>query len=914
MSGAFESEARLEYNLIEQLVKQGYEKLSINNEEDLLDNFRKQVNKFNLNRLDGVELSDREFDRLVTTISGKGVFNSAKELRQLQTIIRDNGKTVYIELFDSKKWCKNLFQVTNQTTVIGKYTNRYDVTILINGLPLVQIELKRRGLDFKEAFNQIQRYRRHSFTGLYRYIQLFIVSNGVDTKYFSNGDGELNFSHTFHWTDVNNSRITNLQDFAFNFLDKCHISKMIARYMVLNETDKALMVMRPYQVYATEEILNRATETNNNGYVWHTTGSGKTLTSFKTSQLLKDEPNINKVFFLVDRKDLDGQTLEEFNKFDPNCVDTTDRTDTLVNQIEDPTKNLIITTIQKMANAVKNSRYTSIMEKYKTEKVIFIIDECHRSTFGKMKLDIDKHFENAQYFGFTGTPRFTENKTPDGRTTADIFEKCLHTYLIKDAIKDENVLGFSVDYISTTILKNDINDHEVEAINTEEALMADERISMIAGNIIDNHNKKTRNRMYTSIFTVQSIPMLIKYYDAFKNMSHDLRIAGIFTYGTNEDSEGRDEHSRDSLERIISDYNKIFKRNFSTETFESYFKDISKKVKAGEIDILLVVNMFLTGFDAKKLNTLYVDKRLNNHNLIQAFSRTNRVELITKPYGNIVCYQTGKEAVDEAIALFSQTNDIDIVLMRSYDEYLEQFEKALSHLKKIVPTVNSVDLLEREEDKREYVIAFRELTKLLVKLETFKEFEFDPDITKISNQEYQDYKSKYLKIARQTQRDEETILDDIDFELELMRTDKINVSYILDLIKNLDLNNKETLSRDIKDIEEKISKTDNEELRLKSELIKTFLNKVVPVLDEGKSIDEAYNDHVIKEREEEIKRMSEKYNIAYEKLKEYIEEFEYSGVIPIGELNNEIDLPFLQKRGIVQNVKEFIVNIVKKYI
>ena len=914
MSGAYESEARLEYNLIDQLVKQGYEKVTINNEQDLLENFRKQVNKFNLKRLGGKELSDREFDRLVTTISGKGVFASSKELRQLQTIIRDDGKTVFIELFNTKLWCNNLFQITNQTTVVGKYTNRYDITILINGLPLVQIELKRRGLDFKEAFNQIQRYKKHSFTGLYRYIQLFVISNGVDTKYFSNGDSDINFSHTFYWTDVKNERISNLSDFAFYFLDKCHISKMVARYMVLNETDKALMVMRPYQVYATEEILNRATETSNNGYVWHTTGSGKTLTSFKTSQLLKDEPNIDKVFFLVDRKDLDGQTLEEFNKFDPGCVDTTDKTHTLVKQIQDPTKNLIITTIQKMANAVKNPRYSDVLEQYKNKKVVFIIDECHRSQFGDMHKAINIHFENARYFGFTGTPRFVENKAGDGRTTADLFEKCLHTYLIKDAIKDENVLGFSVDYISTTSYKDSFDDKKVEAIDTEEAIMAEERISMIASNILEVHNKKTRNKMYNSIFTVSSIPMLIKYYDTFKKLDHDLKIAAIFTYGSNEDAEGRDEHSRDSLERIIKDYNGMFKRNYSTENFEGYFKDVSKKVKSSELDILIVVNMFLTGFDARKLNTLYVDKRLNNHGLIQAFYRTNRVELSTKPYGNIVCYQTGKQAVDEAVALFSQTDNVDTVLMRNYDEYLDEFEKALAKLKQISPTVDSVEKLEREEDKRKFILAFRELTRVLVKLETFKEFDFDPSITKITSQEFQDYKSKYLDLARRDNKDEESILEDIDFELELMRTDKINVSYILDLIKNLDLNNKEALDDEIKDIEKKIEKTDNEELRLKSDLIKRFLRQVVPSLEKDVSIDEAYNDHLLKERVKEIEEMSKKYNISYEKLSDFIEEFEYSGVIPIGEINEEVDLPFLEKRGVVLNVKNFIVDMVRKYV
>lgn len=445
--GVYESEARLENRMIDQLVKQGYEQVQIDDVNSLEKNFREQVNKHNKIELKGKNLSDKEFERLMVKISGKGIFQSAKELRQKQDIQRDDGTIIYIELFNTKDWCKNTFQVTHQTTVEGKYTNRYDVTVLINGLPLVQVELKRRGIDMKEAFNQIKRYKRHSYFGLYKFIQLFVISNGVDTKYFANGDQELNYGFTFYWTDVNNERITNLEQFCLFFLDRCHIGKMIARYMIINETEKMLMVMRPYQVYAVENIVSRALDTCNNGYVWHTTGSGKTITSFKTSQILALEPSINQVFFLVDRKDLDKQTLDEFNKFDPGCVDMTNQTDKLIQQIKDSTKPLIITTIQKMANACSNPKYASVMEKYKDLKTIFIIDECHRSQFGDMHRQISRTFSKAQYFGFTGTPRFKENPSQDGRSTADIFEKCLHTYLIKDAIKDENVLGFSVDYM-----------------------------------------------------------------------------------------------------------------------------------------------------------------------------------------------------------------------------------------------------------------------------------------------------------------------------------------------------------------------------------------------------------------------------------------------------------------------------------
>ena len=557
--GVYESEAKLEEKLIDQLVKQGYKKIQIDTAEDLERNFREQINEHNKFRLEEKPLSDKEFERLMIKISGKGVFQSAKELRQLQDIQRDDGTIAYIELFNTREWCQNIFQVTHQTTVEGKYTNRYDVTLLINGLPLVQIELKRRGMDMKEAFNQIKRYKRHSYSGLYKFIQIFIISNGVDTKYFANGDQELNYGFTFYWTDVNNERINNLEHFCLTFLDRCQIGKVIARYMILNQTEKMLLVMRPYQIYAVENIVSRALDTNNNGYVWHTTGSGKTITSFKTSQILAKEPSINQVFFLVDRKDLDKQTLDEFNKFKPGCVDLTNNTDKLIEQMKDSTKDLIVTTIQKMANACSNSKYAPILEKYKDLKTVFIIDECHRSQFGDMHRQISKTFTNAQYFGFTGTPRFKENPSQDGRSTADIFEKCLHTYLIKDAIKDGNVLGFSVDYMKFVDYNSNQTEEDVmvEGIDTEEVFMADDRVRLIAQDIIDHHNTKTRNRKYNALFTVSSIPVLVKYYNMFKSLNHDLKIGAIFTYGANEDLDKNPEHSREALDKIIDDYNKI---------------------------------------------------------------------------------------------------------------------------------------------------------------------------------------------------------------------------------------------------------------------------------------------------------------------------------------------------------------------
>ena len=916
--GVYESEAKLEEKLIDQLVKQGYKKVQIDTVEDLERNFREQINEHNKFRLEEKPLSDKEFDRLMIKISGKGVFQSAKELRQLQDIQRDDGTIAYIELFNTREWCQNIFQVTHQTTVEGKYTNRYDVTLLINGLPLVQIELKRRGMDMKEAFNQIKRYKRHSYSGLYKFIQIFIISNGVDTKYFANGDQELNYGFTFYWTDVNNERINNLEHFCLTFLDRCQIGKVIARYMILNQTEKMLLVMRPYQIYAVENIVSRALDTNNNGYVWHTTGSGKTITSFKTSQILAKEPSINQVFFLVDRKDLDKQTLDEFNKFKPGCVDLTNNTDKLIEQMKDSTKDLIVTTIQKMANACSNSKYAPILEKYKDLKTVFIIDECHRSQFGDMHRQISKTFTNAQYFGFTGTPRFKENPSQDGRSTADIFEKCLHTYLIKDAIKDGNVLGFSVDYMKFVDYNSNQTEEDVmvEGIDTEEVFMADDRIRLIAQDIIDHHNTKTRDRKYNALFTVSSIPSLVKYYNMFKSLNHDLKIGAIFTYGANEDLDKNPEHSRESLDKIIDDYNKMYNTNFSSSTFDAYFRDICKKIKNTEIDIVIVVNMLLTGFDSKRLNTLYVDKSLKYHDLIQAFSRTNRVESETKPFGNIVCYRTTKERVDEAVKLFSQTDSIDTVIMAPYEDYLNKFKVAVSELLKITPIVDSVDSLEREEDIKAFIVAFRTVAKLLVSLRTFNEFDLDNGDTDLNAQMFEDYKSKYYELYRRLSNDKEksSILNDITFSLELIQTDKINVSYILNLIRNIDLTNETQKLQDIENIERKLANSTDDDLRSKTDLIKSFLKSILPTLKEDDSIDEALNNHMNVEREKEIEKFSEDNNINLDNLKEIIDEYEYSGIFPDSLIGKSIDAPFLKKISIIENIKVFIRNLLKKYM
>ncbi len=910
-----QSEAQLEQKLVVDLVGNGYEEVAINNQNELIENFRKQLYIYNEDKMSNTPFSDKEFERILNHVNNKSIFTSAKILRDKFILERDDNTQVYLEFFNTEHWCKNIFQVTRQTTIVGKYINRYDVTILINGLPLVQIELKRRGLDLKEAFNQIERYRRHSYQGLYRYIQIFIISNGVDTKYFSNTDTELMYSFTFFWSDEKNKKITTLAEFTLTFLDKCQISKTIARYMVINETDKILMVMRPYQIYAVEALINRATETNNNGYIWHTTGSGKTLTSFKTSQILAKNSNIKKVFFLVDRKDLDSQTIREFNKFEPDSVDTTSNTQTLVKQIQDINKSLIVTTIQKMSKAINN--YSYVLDKYKDEKVIFIIDECHRSQFGNMHKAINKHFNKAQYFGFTGTPRFLQNKSQDNRVTTDLFEKCLHTYLIKDAIADNNVLGFSVEYIQTFDISIDESDKtKVLGIDTEEVWLDNNRIEMIAKHILDNHNAKTRNRKYTAIFTVQSIPMLIKYYNQFKKLNHEFKITSIYSFSSNEDMECKEEHSRDSLEKIIEDYNTMFDTNYSTDTFNNYFSDVSKKVKTAQIDILIVVNMFLTGFDSKTLNTLYVDKNLEYHNLLQAYSRTNRVEKSTKPYGNIVCYRNLKNNTDEAIKLFSQTQSLDIVLMKNYEYYLEIFKQQLETLFNIVKEPEDVDNIKSEETQKEFILAFRELSKTLMSLQTFIEFEFTKENLGISEQKYADFRSKYLLIHDNIKRYENqkySILSDIDFSIEIMHTDKINVDYIMNLIRNIDLDNKDKKKKDIEHIIKELERADNQELRLKIELLKEFLNKVMPQLNNNSSIDDAYIQFENEQKEKEIDIFAKDIQIDPFFVKEEIEEYEYSKTIRYNRINEQIKKPFFQKKNDIEKLKNFIEEMATKY-
>ena len=919
---AYQSEAELEMQFIEQLNNQGYSTVSIPDYDALLDNFKVQFAEFNKDKIDK-SFSAKEWERIFNIIDGKSVFQSAKILRDKFVLERDDGTKTYLSFFDQDA-SKNIFQVTHQTTVVGKYVNRYDVTLLVNGLPLIQVELKRRGVDIREAINQVMRYKKHSYKGLYHFIQIFVVSNGVDTKYFSNSDKDLLYSLAFFWTDSDNIRITNLKDFSIAFLARDHIIKMMTRYTILNDTDKALMVMRPYQVYAVEALVRQATLTNRNAFIWHTTGAGKTLTSFKTAQILSSNPNIKKVIFLVDRRDLDSQTTEEFNKFEAGSVDVTDRTDVLVKQMRDKNRQLIVTTMQKMANAVKRPQYAKTMEAYKNEKVVFIVDECHRSQFGEMHKDIVRHFQNAQFFGFTGTPRFEVNGKTNGKitqTTEMLFGECLHTYLIKDAIFDNNVLGFHIEYIKTMEGNFDWEDPTTaDAIDVGELYLSDERMSLIANHIIQNHRAKTRNKQYTALFAVSSIPALIKYYDIFKMIKHDLNIGAIFSYGQNEDGEGKSEHSRDALERIIKDYNQMYDTNFSTDTFTAYHKDISDRVKGKktkQLDILIVVNMFLTGFDSKPLSVLYVDKELKYHDLLQAYSRTNRVEKETKPFGIIICYRNLKKQTDDALTLFSKTNDTQGIIVPSYDFFVQKFNELVVRLKECAPSPASIDVMQDENQQKRFVEIFRELTKYLQSLRTFIEFSLDKGKLDMTEQEYEDYKSKYRMLYAQMRqkRDVVSVLADVDFCIELMESDRINVAYIMNLIRNIHFDDKAKKNYDIRHIKEELSRTDNPRLLRKVEILQAFLDKVVIHLNSADEIDAAYNEFENREKQREIEEFAGKEELNFNVLADIISEYEFSGVLDVGNIRDRIEkpMPLLKKRSLVNRIVDFIHAHCEKY-
>ena len=952
-----QSEAILENNLIKQLRGLGYASVSILDGTALVSNLKSQLEVFN-----ETAFTAKEFDAILNHLAKGNVFDKAKTLRDRFQLTKEDGTSFYVRFFNAEDNSKNLFQVTNQISLEGSYKNRFDVTLLINGLPLVQIELKRSGIEIKEAFNQINRYQLHSFWsnhGLFQYVQLFVISNGVNTKYLANNKLQ-SVKQTFFWADATNKNITELPEFTAAFLNPSHLGKMVAHYIVINETHKVMMILRPYQYFATEAIIHQIKNSNENAYIWHTTGSGKTLTSFKASQIVMELPEVYKVVFVVDRKDLDYQTMTEFNAFKKDSVDVTDNTQSLVRQLTDNTK-LVLTTIQKLNNAV-SERFAGKIEALRHKKIVFIFDECHRSQFGETHDRITKFFDKSQLIGFTGTPIFAENASKNDlgkRTTKDLFGNCLHKYVITDAIRDENVLRFGIEYVGKYKNKsNSFIDIEVEDIDKQEVLNSEKRINKIVDYIIAYHNQKTFSRDYSALLAVSSIDNVIQYYDLFQQKKaageHDLRIATIFTYGTNEDSdEAQDflpsdevdfdvlaeaptsyqsKHTRDKLETYIGDYNKMFGTSFSTkdsQQFENYFKNISQRLKDREktnfndekdrLDIVIVVNMMLTGFDAKKVNTLYVDKNLKQHGLIQAFSRTNRILGEQKSQGNILSFRNLKKATDDAITLFSNKEAIEVVTMPDYEKIAEKFDEALKGLREIAPTYQSVNDLESEEDEAQFVQAFRKLMRAMNVLQSYTDFDWEDLL--IEEQEFEDYKSKYLdlyeKVKRDTEKQKTSILDDIDFELELIHRDQINVAYILKLLAQL----KGTKTASAAAVQRKaiIDLLGGDiQLRSKRELIQKFIDENMPHIKDGDNIEDEFEKFWQEQKVLALGKLCEDEHLDKAQFKSLIDAYIYSGREPIKDevfqcLDNRPSI--LQARvigdRIIAKMKEFVEVFVK---
>ncbi|MCC5906735.1 MAG: type I restriction endonuclease subunit R [Balneolaceae bacterium] len=912
-----QSEHIIEQELVEQLTGLGYGYVKIRNSEELLANLKQELEAFNSH-----SYTDQEFDQILNHLSKGNVFEKAKTLRDRFALKREDEETLYVRFFNSEDWTQNRFQVTHQVTAEGTYKTRYDVTLLVNGLPLVQIELKRRGLELKEAFNQINRYQRHSFwsdSALFQYVQIFVISNGVNTKYYAN-NRKQSFKQTFFWADVNNTNITKLEKFTDAFLNKDHLGKMIAKYMVMNETFRILMVLRPYQYYAVEAIIDQVKNSKKNGYIWHTTGSGKTLTSFKASQVIMNLPGIHKVVFVVDRKDLDYQTANEFNAFKKDSIDMTENTKGLVEQLTDPNNKLIVTTIQKLNFAIKRKRYQKKIDYLRDEKMVFIFDECHRSQFGETHKRITQFFTDSQLFGFTGTPIFADNaiKNESGkRTTKDLFGECLHKYVITDAIRDKNVLKFAVEYVGRYKRKsNTFVDIEVEDIDRAEVLNHPSRLEKIADYILAHHDRKTHSKNYTAIFAVSSIDNLMTYYDLLKAKKeagdHDLRIATIFSfYANEEDADATGElpdisiaaepagrpyqtsHTREKLDEYIIDYNEMFGTNFSTRdslSFENYYKDLSKRIKEREkesfqekdrIDILLVVNMFLTGFDAKKVNTLYVDKNLRYHGLIQAYSRTNRVINEQKSQGNILCFRNLKEKTDEAIMLFSNKEAKEEIFVPEYEEIAERFNSAFIELLQIAPTVKSVDHLISEDDQLKFIKAFRDLMRIYNVLKTYADFEWD-DLS-MEEQQFEDYKSKYLDLHEMVKHDHQkekvSILEDVDFELELIHRDEINVAYILKLIVSMKHAEGEDKDKQKKAILDLIA--GDVELRSKRELIEKFIEEHLPRIDDIDAIQDEFDKYWQEQKILALNKICEEENLDKKQFKNLIDTYIFTGKKPL---------------------------------
>ncbi len=939
-SDAYQSEAALEAAFIKMLSEQGYEYVTIHNEKDLVTNLRQQ-----LELLNHFHFTDKEWDSFFKNKianTNEGIVEKSRKIQEdyVQNLTREDGTTFNISLIDKKNIHNNHLQVINQYEESnGKHDARYDVTVLVNGLPLIHVELKRRGVAIKEAFNQIDRYQRDSFwagCGLYEYVQIFVISNGTFTKYYSNTtrvshirENESSvkkrskktsnsFEFTSYWADGNNKVITDLVDFTKTFFAKHTVLNILTKYCVFT-SEELLLVMRPYQIVATERILNRIEVSTNyrktgtmeaGGYIWHTTGSGKTLTSFKTAQLATALPYIDKVLFVVDRKDLDYQTIKEYDRFEKGAANGNKSTAILQKQLEDTTSRIIVTTIQKLDVFIMKNKSHPIYHKH----VVLVFDECHRSQFGQMHINIIKHFKNYHIFGFTGTPIFSVNAgasgNPNLRTTEQAFGEKLHTYTIVDAINDGNVLPFRIDYISTIKQKDSDKDKKVAAIDTEEALASPERISEVVKYILEHFDQKTnRNILYSlkgkrvngfnSMFAVSSIPVCKKYYLEMKKQlaskNRDLTIATIFSFTPNEadtadgiledesfDTEGLDQSSRDFLDMAIDDYNKMFKTNFDTSSkgFQDYYKDLSEKVKKREVDLLIVVNMFLTGFDATTLNTLWVDKNLKMHGLIQAFSRTNRILNSVKTFGNIVCFRDLEEATNEAIALFGDKDANGIVLLKSYKDYYygcvdEKDREQKGYEKRIAELVERFPLgqpIVGEQNKKDFIMLFGNILRLRNILFAFDCFAGNEILSPI---DFQDYTGTYHDVYNEIKSkpgSKDSIMDDVVFEMELVKQVEVNIDYILMLVAKYHGSNcedKEILVAIDKAIKSSL------QLRSKKELIENFIDTINASTD----VNTDWQRFVWEQRETDIQALIQEGRLKPEETRKFLENAFRDGVL-----------------------------------
>ncbi|MDD4066622.1 MAG: type I restriction endonuclease subunit R [Clostridia bacterium] len=936
----YQSEGDLERKFIELLTEQSYDFIKIVSEDDLISNLRNQLEKLN-----NYTFSDKEWDYFFKNniaSSNDGIVQKTRKIQEdyIQVLTRDNGETKNIYLIDKDNIHNNKLQVTNQYENEGVRLNRYDVTVLVNGLPMVHIELKRRGVDIKEAFNQIRRYANDSFSsnsGLFEYVQIFVISNGTYTKYYSNTTRDLHlknttkktsntFEFTSFWADSKNRPIIDLMDFGKTFFAKHTILNVITKYCVFT-SENMLLVMRPYQIVATEKIVNRIEIAHNykkqgsidaGGYIWHTTGSGKTLTSFKTALIAKQLEYVDKVLFVVDRKDLDYQTMKEYDKFQKGSANSNTSTNILKKQLEDPNSKIIITTIQKLDNFIKKNADNEVYNK----DTVIIFDECHRSQFGGMHKAITKKFKKYYIFGFTGTPIFAKNtnSSVNLKTTEQLFGDKLHTYTIVDAINDKNVLPFRVEFVNTIKEKEDIEDKRINAIDKEKVLMNPQRINNITNYVIEHFAQKTKNNEsythntlnnvkdiaknnrideirskkqilgFNSLFACSSIEMAKMYYSAFAcRKEHNLKIALIYSFGVNEDLDGAsdilieensedtnslDKSSRDFLESSIKDYNNMFGTSYDTSSdkFQNYYKDVSLRMKNREIDILIVANMFLTGFDATTLNTLWVDKNLKYHGLLQAFSRTNRILNSIKTFGNIVCFRNLENELNDALTLFGDKEARGIVLLKSYEEYyngyeddkdkFEGYKSLVERLKELYPI--GIQII-GEKAKKEFIKLYGAILKVRNILATFDTFQED---TLLVPRELQDYHSMYIDMYnefRNTEKvDKENIEDDIVFEMELIKQIEVNIDYILELIKKYHDSNMED-----KEILINIDKAISSSVELRNK--KDLINGFIASLNADSNIHEDFEKYMNEKKKEELNRIIEEEGLNRKETYDFVE-------------------------------------------